>query len=65
MAHGKEALERHLFQKWGREYNEVRPHSSLGYQNHAPAKWITNDVPKEQQILAERVDHEVGAGDKH
>jgi transposase InsO family protein len=42
---------RHLIEMWRREYNEVRPHSSLGYRPPAPATWIAIEMPSEQQIL--------------
>ena len=25
-----------LIERWGKEYNHIRPHSSLGYKPHAP-----------------------------
>jgi putative transposase len=40
-----------LILTWRREYNEVRPHSSLGYKPPAPATRIAIDTPLEQQIL--------------
>lgn len=42
---------RRLIEMWRREYNEVRPHSSLGYRPPAPATWIAIDTFSEQQVL--------------
>lgn len=32
-----------LVERWRRHYNQVRPHSSLGYRPPAPAAWLTGE----------------------
>ena len=29
-----------LLERWRREYNYIRPHSSLGYRSPAPQSWL-------------------------
>ena len=46
-----------LIERWRRHYNEVRPHSSLGYRSPAPqtkqsvSNWITNEDVLESQSM--------------
>jgi transposase InsO family protein len=41
-----------LIEVWDKVYNEVRPHSSLGYKLPALAAWITVDEPLQRLSFA-------------
>jgi len=46
-----------LIEQWGKEYNQVRPHSALGYRPPAPEKGAGPTA----RILVQKVDQLLGA----
>ena len=42
---------RYLIEMWRKEYNHLRPHSSLGYRPPAPSTWIAIGEPFERVSL--------------
>jgi putative transposase len=52
-----------LTEMWRREYNQVRPHSSLGYKPPAPgAKEPVSTLAQRMVRLTQKLDHDLGAG---
>ena len=49
---------RYLIECWRRHYNQIRPHSSLGYRPPAPAAIC----PCQRPTLPEMLDHQPGSG---
>jgi hypothetical protein len=52
-----------LIEQWRREYNQVRPHSSLGYQPPAPEAILT--MVTRQQVVSLMGTGHLGDSDFH
>jgi len=53
---------RTLLGRWREEYNQIRPHSALGYRPPAPQAWLFSAQPVGALGLTQQVVHTLGAG---
>ena len=53
------------YYRWRKQYNEVHPHSSLGYQPPAPEAWEVAAVGKPSASLRSSPRHSLSACDSH